>query len=455
MNVDDLEWQARMYGGIPPRMVDLLLGLGQLDLVVQVAAERGEWFCALAAVRELCAAGDYERAWSVIEPFAATGWKPAVTEAADVRFQMGRVEEALAMVRPDEPVTEGREWRDYALMLAKAGRADDAIEVLAPHLEDWWLQSTLVEMTQGQDQDERVLELIAPLAEGARRAKAEGKQRHPGEQALDLQAQVLERAGRADEAISNLGADVAARRYFVQNTVEFYAALLARHGRIEQLRELGTGEHAPAALKHYTNALENLGREQEAEIVLREIIDTTDHPNHRSVLVDLLARQGRIDEAVEVGRPTFEYYDCGNHLDWSVHLLVEDGRPEHALRLLDELSAEYVKEHADSVQCMRLSLLAKAGRHDEAIAEAVALPAEEYCGRDTTIAGLLEEAGRVDEAIALLRSSAESQAPRELADLLIRQGRPVEAVASLPSISAQREQQEARARRDTEPNPFD
>jgi tetratricopeptide (TPR) repeat protein len=310
-------------------------------------------------------------------------------------------------------------------------------------------------MTQGQDRDERVLELIAPLAEGARRARAEGKRRHPGEQALDLQAQVLERAGRADEAISKLSADVAARRYFVQNTVEFYAALLARHGRIEQLRELGTGEHAPAALKHYANALENLGREQEAETVLREIIDATDHPDHRSVLVDLLARQGRIDEAVEVGRPTFEYYDCGNHLDWSVHLLVEDGRPEHALELLDELSAEYVKEHAYSVQCMRLSLLVKAGHTEEAIAEAMALPAEEYRDRDTTIAGLLEEAGRVDEAIALLRSSAESRAPRELADLLIRQGRPVEAIASLPSISAQREQQEARARRDTEPNPFD
>ena len=64
------------------------------------------------------------------------------------------------------------------------------------------------------------------------------------------------------------------------------------------------------------------------------------------------------------------------------------------------------------------------------------------------------QAGRVDEAIALLRSSAESRAPVELADLLIRQGRLVEAIASLPSISAQREQQEARARRHTEPNPF-
>ena len=49
------------------------LELGHLDLVVQAAGERGEWFCALAAVRELCAVEDHERAWSVIEPFAVTG----------------------------------------------------------------------------------------------------------------------------------------------------------------------------------------------------------------------------------------------------------------------------------------------------------------------------------------------------------------------------------------------
>lgn len=444
-----------MYGGIPPRMADLLLELGHLDLVVQTAGERGEWFCALAGVRTLCAAGDYERAWSVIAPFVATGWRPAVKEAAEVRFRMGRVEEALSLARPDEPVSEGREWRDYALMLARAGRLDDAIEVLAPHLEDWWLQSTLVEMTEGQDRDERVLELVAPLAEGARRARAEGEWTHPGQQALDLQAQVLERAGHADEAIRMLGEDVAERRYFVENTVGLYAALLARHGRIEELRELGSGEHATVALEHYTKALESLGRQQEAETHLREVIDATDHPNHRSTLVDLLARQGRIDEAVEVGRPTFEYYDCGNHLHWAVDLLVDDGRPEQALKLLDERSAEYVKEHSYSVRSMRLLLLAKAGRQEEAIAEAVTLPPEEHWDKDTTIAGLLEEAGRVDEAIALLRSSAESGAPLELAELLIRQGQPVEAIAILPSISAQREQQEVRIRRDTEANPFD
>ncbi|MEW2490601.1 tetratricopeptide repeat protein [Streptomyces sp. NPDC048411] len=200
-------------------------------------------------------------------------------------------------------------------------------------------------------------------------------------------------------------------------------------------------------------ALDDAGREKEAEIVLRKIIDATDHSGHRSTLVRLLARKGRIDEAVEVGRPTFEYYDCGNHLDWAIDLLVEDGWPEHALALLDECSAEYVKEHLHSVRSTRLMLLAKVGRHQEAIAEAAAVPPEEY-NRDVMLASLLEEAGRVDEALAVLRSSAASDGRCALAEFLIRQGRPTEAIASLPSVSAQREAREARSRCTEPEDPF-
>ncbi|MCX5345086.1 tetratricopeptide repeat protein [Streptomyces atratus] len=453
MNVDDLEWQARVYGGIPPLTADLLVELGHLDLVVKAASERGEWFCARAAVRELCAAGDHEKAWSVIEPFAATGWEPAAKVAGDVLFQLGRTADALALVRPNEPVKEGREWRDYALMLERAGRLDEAIDVLAPHLQDWWMQSTLVEMTEGKDRDECVLELLTPLAEGARKAKAEGEWTHPGQCALDLQAQVLERAGRADEAIKNLATDVAERRYFVQNTIGFYAGLLARQGRVEALRELATGDHATVALEQYVKVLDDAGREEEAETVLREIIDATDHSGHRSTLVRLLARKGRIDEAVEVGRPTFEYYDCGNHLDWAIDLLVEDGRPEQALALLDECSSEYVKEHPHSVRSSRLTLLANLGRYQEAITEAAAVPPEEY-NRDVMLASLLEETGRVDEALAVLRTSAAPDGHRALTEFLIRQGRPTEAIASLPSISAQHEAWEARRRTEPEADPW-
>ncbi|WP_225829204.1 hypothetical protein [Streptomyces naphthomycinicus] len=248
---------------------------------------------------------------------------------------------------------------------------------------------------------------------------------------------------------------MSARRYFTRNTVESYAELLARHGRIEELRELAGGDHAATAVKSYVKALDEGGRAQEAEALLREIIDATGDPGHRGALVELLARQGRIDDAVEAGRPTFEYHDCGNHLDRALHLLVEDGRPERALALLAERGTRYAEEHAYSVNSKRLWLLAEAGRHEEALAQALALPAEQCWDRDATIARLLEETGRPDEATAWLRSSADSRAPLALANLLIRQGRPAEALAGLPSPSAQRERQEARAGRESEPGPFD
>jgi tetratricopeptide (TPR) repeat protein len=306
-------------------------------------------------------------------------------------------------------------------------------------VEESWLLSSLVEMTEGQGRDERVLELINPLAERVRGARAQGRWHDPAWEAQELQARVLERAGRADEAIRILGSDVAARRYLVQNTLTAYAELLARQGRIEELRALGTGEHATTVLSHYAKALEDLGRVDEAEAVLREFIDAGDHPGHRSALVDLLSRQGRIDDAVEVGRPTFEYYDCGNHLEWIVNLLIEDGRPERALELFDELSEKHVQEHAWWFRPTRLRLLGEAGRFREALAEAAELPADEYASQATAVAWLLEQDGRVDEAVDLLRN-AETGSSWQLAELLIGQGRPAEAIAAMPAVSAQREE---------------
>ena len=54
-------------------------------------------------------------------------------------------------------------------------------------------------------------------------------------------AETLAGTGRADEAIRSLGADVAARRYGPQNTVELYTELLARlpMGRAAKPREIG------------------------------------------------------------------------------------------------------------------------------------------------------------------------------------------------------------------------
>ncbi|MFB7330993.1 hypothetical protein ACFC00_05040 [Streptomyces adustus] len=53
---------------------------------------------------------------------------------------------------------------------------------------------------------------------------------------------------------------MAARRYGPENTVVFYVELLARHGRVEDLRDLATGSHQYAAASPYVKVLEDLGR---------------------------------------------------------------------------------------------------------------------------------------------------------------------------------------------------
>lgn len=202
----------------------MLVERGDLELLVQAASERGEWFCAQAAARELSRAGEVERALGVLEPFIEAGWNRARWEKAEVLLEAGRVQQALDAVRPDE---EGlaSEWvcHDFAELLAKAGRLSEAITVLTPHLDREWILPTLVELTVGQNRDEQVLELIAPRAERARSARGEERWSFHPSNAQDLQAQVLERAGRADEAVRRLGADIADGHFLVQNTLSVFS----------------------------------------------------------------------------------------------------------------------------------------------------------------------------------------------------------------------------------------
>ncbi|GJF30249.1 hypothetical protein KNE206_29490 [Kitasatospora sp. NE20-6] len=181
-----------------------------------------------------------------------------------------------------------------------------------------------------------------------------------------------ERAGRTDEAVEVLRAERASGRRHPVNFPEGYAELLAWQGLIEELGALAVEDHR-SALDVYAKALEDAGRADEAEAVLRNGIEAHDHPKDRAALMRLLVRHGRVDEAVETGRPTYEYYDCGNFLQWALELLVDDGRPGRALELLDERTDEYVKEHPDHVRDLRIWLLGEAGRYKEGILEATAL----------------------------------------------------------------------------------
>ncbi|MFD3613106.1 hypothetical protein ACFWXA_34600 [Streptomyces atroolivaceus] len=166
MEIDDLEGESRSLGGYPPVLVDLLVERGHVELLVR-AASRGAWSCARAAARELCKTAEFERALGVLEPFVELGWEPARWAAADVMLQAGRVQQALDWVRPDDTgLASEHACRYFAELLVKAGQVDEAIAVLTPHLDRGWLLSVLVELTEGQNRDERVLELLAPRPSG-------------------------------------------------------------------------------------------------------------------------------------------------------------------------------------------------------------------------------------------------------------------------------------------------
>lgn len=409
---------------------------GHLDLVIRAAEERGEWFCAERAARELGRSGEFARALEVLEPFVATGWRTALWAKADLLLRAGRTDEALDLVRPDE---EGRTsqhvCRDFAELLAGAGRVDEAIELLIPHLGASWIRSFLVEITEGRNRDERVLELIAPHAEAARRACGEGRWDHSCSGAQELQARVLERAGRADEAIRILGADVAGRRFLAQNTLTAYAELLGRHGRLGELRELATGRDAHAALDIYADALRDRGRAGEAERVMREAIAADDWVGYRAWLSSALLRDGRLDDAITVAEPGFSWYDCSNLLAPLVHALLD--RPEELLHLLEHPLTVPHHRHEEFQHRWQAFALAGLGRAEEATAVVEAHP-DPWTDPHIVRAGLLATAGRLAAAAAELRDLGTVEAREELFEVLVRQGRAAEAMVLHPTVAEQR-----------------
>ncbi|GAA4902881.1 hypothetical protein LX16_1172 [Stackebrandtia albiflava] len=427
MDATDLDRRARTEAGcIPPSLVARLLERGHLDRV-EFHAVRGEWFCAREWVRLLGARDRWEEASAVLAPYVATGWWPAARAQAEVLEAMGQVEEAIALARPyAESVFRALEF--FARLLARHGRADEAVTELITGIDDWFLATALVEVADGTGRDEEVAALLADrIRPGHRCVEPWCCRGLDSDTALELLAVIRERQRRVDEAIALLRR----RQLTSVDNRDRLTDLLARHDRIEELRAYAAEDSYVHATRRLAALLEERGDVEGAIASYRRPgASAADEPHGAVELAELLlARHGRDDEAIEVMCAVVDA--PGGVQDWLVDILctryAESGRARDGIAHLDRLAARYECEQDWDLLRNRLPLMAASGMLDEAVT--LARPHSEsdpYAAQ--LVADLLAAAGRVADAVAVLEPHGIS-AGHALAGYLVDLGRVDDAVA--------------------------
>ncbi|MFF2149273.1 tetratricopeptide repeat protein [Kitasatospora sp. NPDC058190] len=408
-----------------------LLELGH-EREVEFQAGRGEWFCALEWARLLGDRRQYEQALDVLGPYIATGRWPAARARAELLECWGRAQEAIELSRPYAQAGDRLVLEFFARLLARHGRAAEALALLRPGIEDWFLAQALVDVAEAAGQDEEVAALLEARIEAAvpacddpdcRRLRLEPSN------AFGLLATVRERQGRVDEAIALLRR----REVTSVNGRDALADLLARHDRIEELRAYADSEYHGHAARSLAEVLEARGDEEGAIAVYRTFAEKP-HGMWRvaHLLSQLLVRHGRTDEAIVVIRALADSpggaEDCV--VDALCTLYAEHGRAQEALAYLDALKERRDGEEDWDFFQIRLPLMANCGLLDEAIEQARAHPEGGTWYAAWSLSHLLAEAGRIEEAVAVLEQHPGSN-NTVLAHHLIDLGRVNEAVALL------------------------
>ncbi|MFJ4932076.1 tetratricopeptide repeat protein [Streptomyces sp. NPDC088736] len=427
MDATDLERRARTRSGcIPPELVSKLLERNHGD-VVELYAGRGEWFCALAWAGLLGEQGRQADALDVLAPYLGTGWWTAVVAAAELSEGWGRVDEAIEMTRAGMKAGHPMALKVYARLLARHGRAEEAFTLLRPHIGELSLD-VVVDIAGAAGRDEEAAELV--FARMDHRCSdfpwcCRGDDR---EAAIGLLAKIRERQGRTDEAITLLR--TATTRLL--NNRRQLAALLARHGRLDELRAAAATDDAGYAVQELARLLEERGDVEGAIAAYRQFDGTAGrNPNSAFELAQLLARHGRGDEAIDVMRVQA---DARKGDDWILHTLSDlclaQGRPETGLAHLDAIAAARGGEEDWELYLIRLPLIAARDGVDEALAQARSHAEGDSWYAASDIAELLAGARRTEEAVAVLRRHPRASR-RDLAGYLIDLGRIEEAVAVL------------------------
>ncbi|BBC29109.1 uncharacterized protein SGFS_004000 [Streptomyces graminofaciens] len=396
--------------------------------MVELQAGRGEWFCALAWARLLGEQGRQADAMEVLAPYLATGWWTAVVTAAELLEGWGRVDEAIEITRVRMEAGHPMALESYTRLLARHGRAEEAFTLLRPHIGEPSLGVVLVDVAAAADRDEEAAALLAARTE--HRCSdfpwcCRGLDR---DTAIGLLATIRERQGRTDEAIALLRSGSTT----LLNNREQLAALLARHGRLDELRATAATDDSRYAVQRLARLLEERGDVEGAIAAYRQADGPVAHdPNAAFELAQLLARHNRGNEAIDVMRVQA---DARNGDDWILHTLsdlcLDQGRPEDGLGHLDALAAARGGEEDWDLYWIRLPLIAARDGVDEAIAQARSHPEGATSYAAPHIAALLASAGRTEEAVAVLERHASTNS-HDLAGYLIDLGRVEDALAVL------------------------
>ncbi|WP_431968737.1 tetratricopeptide repeat protein [Actinacidiphila sp. bgisy160] len=428
VDATDLDHKARTRSGcIPPELVSRLLERGHVAVVEQQAG-RGEWFCALAWARLLGEQGRQSEALEVLAPYRATGWWTAVVAVAELLEGWGRVEEAIEITRVRMEAGHPMALEFYTRLLARHGRAEEAFTLLRPHLSELSLAVAMVDVAGAAGLDEEAAALLAALT-GHECSDFPWCCRGLDRDTLNgLIATIRERQGRTDEAIALLRTGSTT----LLSHREQLTALLARQGRLGELRAAAASENSGHAVQQLARVLEERGDVEGAISAYRQADGSvTRDPDSAFEFARLLARHGRGNEAIDVMRVQA---DAHSGDDWILHALcdlcLDQERPEDGLAYLDALAAARGGEEEWDLYWMRLPLLAARDGVDEAIAQARSHPEGATSYAAPHIAELLAGVGRTEEAVAVLEQHSPGNR-HDLAGCLIDLGRVEDALALL------------------------